>query len=322
MGAEDTQSLLNEQANTTPAPPNPVSPPPAGYAIYPPPGGYPMMYPVPVSPASVESGNAPQYMMAPHPYPPQYAPYQIPPHYPQYVPQYPAQPQQFDNCKNGNVLLGVTPDNVHTHVPMVHEEFSEQLRKFPSRVKASLNMKLPVYNDLKTYSSWKTISFCLFLQSLFRFLIAFAFFSIFLDDGFVYTGPILMYAFVGTFVSFLLSNGILHGVCMCFGGGRSSGHSSSTLYTQMSYLSAMFSTPLDLAMFATLIPFVGSMISLAFVGYKILLYVMTLRSVYGFSSGKSVGIIIGLVVTVAVIVVLLYVSILYAIFSSPSSNWD
>jgi hypothetical protein len=318
MGQED-QSLLNEQAGAAPVlPHNPVSPP-AGYAMYPPPLGYPMMYPVPVSPMSVESGNAPQYMM--NPYPPQYAQYQIPPQYqvpPQYLPQYAAPqqpPQQFDNCKNGSVLHGVTPDNVDTHVPMVQEDFSEQIKRLPKRVMASLNMKLPVYNDLKTYSSWKSIFFLLTLQSTIRFAIALAFMSVIGDmSSFAaIAGIVFVYAYVGTFVSFLLSNGILHGACMCFGGrGNQPG---SVLYAQMCYLSAMFSTPMDLAMFTAVIPIVGGVVSLALVAYKLLLYVMTLRSVYGFTSGKAIGIILGLFAVAIIIVLVMYAAIFAAIAS-------
>lgn len=266
MGTEDLQPLLNEQQNiieitTPPKLHDPsTSPIPADYAFYPP-QGYPFMYPIQVSSTSVES----QYMMPAHSYPPQYL------HYHTYV----QQPQGFDNCKNGSILSGVTPN----HIPMVQKEVPEQSRDFPNGLIASLKMKLPVYNELKPSSAWGIICFCLLLQSFFRFSIALTILNT--DRDFYSILILILFSFMGTFVSFLLFNGILHGMCMCFGGGLGD-QSGSALYTQLCYFSAMFCTPIDLFLFALLISFIGAMLLGKVIGVVIILVFFSISIKYAY----------------------------------------
>jgi hypothetical protein len=268
-------------------------------AYTPVPSDNPEQPPVPPPP---QQQDYPRYSQG---YPPQQQPQGYPqqggyPHgqgYPQYTSY--SQDQQYGyGAQPAAVVVGVTGE----HEPHVHvnEQFSEQLNRLPRRMLLAISKPYVAnYNELKTYATMEMTFLILMIVIVWAIIIDLIAYAI---AGATGIGYAILGAIFGTLIFFFLSNLLFHGVAMCLGGGANQ-RNKKQLFIQLCWCTLVFSLPLDLLGILTWIPIFGFIVAFALFIYKLVLTVITLRSVYGVDTCHAIGILICYIIIVIIVVV-------------------
>lgn len=248
----------------------------------------------------------------PGPYPPQYGAPQ--PQGYAYPPGYGAVPQQGYEQQyppNAAILPGGPEAGHHHHheEAMADESFGHQLSHlFKRSIQAVTRPRAENFRELKRYASWNMVFFMLGLEIVWSIIIELInYYTITVElenstnsDDFAFNLGATIGVTVAMFLFFFfLGNGIFHGLAQCMAADRHYIEHQPT-FLQLCFLNLLYTIPLDILSILGLIPFVGWVISIALLIYRLMLLVYTLQGVYGVSVGQAIGIIVCFVVIIIV----------------------